>query len=162
MAEDVPSPPASNRQLIEGFYDAFGRLEADAMAACYAPDARFSDAVFTDLHGEEIGRMWKMLTSRSTDLEVTASEIEADGDAGSARWIADYTFTQTGRKVHNDVRATFRFSGGLIVEHTDDFDFRTWAKQALGPAAGVPPLTPVFRTLVRRRAAEQLAKSSRR
>jgi ketosteroid isomerase-like protein len=159
MAAEPPTPPASNRRLIEGFYDAFARLEADAMAACYAPDARFSDPVFTDLHGERIGRMWKMLTSRSTDLEVDASEIEADGDSGSARWVAHYTFTQTGRKVRNDVRASFRFRDGLILEHVDDFDFRAWARQALGPAAGFPPLTPVFRTLVRRRAAGQLESS---
>ncbi len=156
MASDPPSPPASNQQLIEGFYDAFSRLEADAMAACYAPDARFSDPVFTELRGERIGQMWKMLASRSTDLEVNASEIEADGDSGSAHWIATYTFSQTGRKVRNDVRASFRFSNGLVVEHVDDFDFRAWARQALGSAAGVPPLTQIFRTLVRRRAAASL------
>ena len=100
--------------------------------------------------------MWKMLTSRSTDLDVKASEIEADGDIGSARWIANYTFGQTGRKVRNDVRASFRFADGLIVDHVDDFDFRAWAGQALSPVAGFAPLTPVFRTLVRRRAAGQL------
>ena len=156
MASDPQSPPASNRQLIEGFYDAFARLDADAMAACYSPQARFSDPVFTDLRGERIGQMWKMLTFRSTDLEVDTSEVEADGDSGSARWIATYTFTQTGRKVRNDVRASFRIADGLIVEHVDDFDFRAWARQALGGAAGVPPLTPLFRTLVRRRAAASL------
>ncbi len=156
MPSEPAGPPTSNRQLIEGFYDAFARLDADAMAACYSPQAHFSDAVFTDLQGDEIGRMWKMLTSRSTDLDVKASEVEADGETGSAHWIAHYTFGQTGRKVRNDVRASFRFADGLIVEHIDDFDFRAWAKQALGPAAGIAPLTPVFRTLVRRRAADQL------
>jgi uncharacterized protein len=156
MASDPPSPPASNRELIEGFYDAFARLDAEAMAACYSPGVHFSDPVFTDLRGERAGQMWKMLTSRSSDLDVKASEIEADGETGSAHWIANYTFGQTGRKVHNDVRASFRFADGLIVEHIDDFDFRAWAKQALGSAAGFAPLTPVFRTLVRRRAAGQL------
>ena len=35
-----------NKQLIERFYAAFGRRDGDAMAACYAPDASFSDPVF--------------------------------------------------------------------------------------------------------------------
>lgn len=156
MASEPASPPAPNRQLIERFYGAFARLDAAAMAASYAPNAHFSDPVFPDLRSERIGQMWTMLTSRSTDLEVRASEIEANDETGSAHWIADYTFTQTGRKVRNDVRASFRFADGLIVEHVDDFDFRTWARQALGGAAGIAPLTPVFRVLVRRRAAGNL------
>jgi ketosteroid isomerase-like protein len=39
-------------ELIERFYAAFGRKDGDAMAACYAPDARFSDPVFGELRGE--------------------------------------------------------------------------------------------------------------
>ena len=42
-----------NDELIERFYGAFARGDGDAMAACYAPYARFSDPVFTDLRGEE-------------------------------------------------------------------------------------------------------------
>ena len=48
---------------------------------------------------EEPGAMWQMLTSRATDLEVELVEHGAEGDSGHARWLADYTFTQTGRKV---------------------------------------------------------------
>ena len=32
-----------NEELIERFYSAFARGDGDAMAACYAPGARFSD-----------------------------------------------------------------------------------------------------------------------
>jgi hypothetical protein len=52
--------------------------------------------------------MWRMLTGRARDLKVSLVEHESDGERGTARWIADYTFS-TGRKVHNDVRAEFRF-----------------------------------------------------
>ena len=48
--------------------------------------------------------MWRMLTGRADDLKVELLEHEADGDRGSARWVAHYTFTQTGRPVENDVR----------------------------------------------------------
>ena len=75
------------------------------MEACYAPDVHFSDPVFVDLRGPEAGAMWRMLTERGTDLRVELLERSVDGDRGSARWRAHYTFSQTGRPVVNDVRA---------------------------------------------------------
>ena len=142
----------ANRGLIERFYDAFARRDGDAMAACYAPDATFSDPVFTDLRGEEPGAMWRMLTARATDLRIELREHDADGDRGSARWIAHYTFTQTGRPVVNDVQASFRFRDGLIAEHTDRFDFHRWSRQALGTSGLLLGWTPILRSAVRRRA----------
>ena len=57
-------------ELIERFYAAFDRRDGDAMAACYAPDARFSDPVFGRLDAQQTGAMWEMLTSRAEDLTV--------------------------------------------------------------------------------------------
>ena len=147
---------ADNAELIHTFYEAFGRKDAEAMAACYAPDVSFSDPVFTDLHGEEVTGMWRMLTGRSTDLEVELAEHAADGDAGTARWIATYTFARTGRAVVNDVRASFRFRDGLIAEHRDEFDFWKWSRQALGPLGLTLGWTPILRNAVRRRAGGDL------
>jgi ketosteroid isomerase-like protein len=141
-----------NDELIERFYAAFARHDGDAMAACYAPGARFSDPVFTDLRGEEPGAMWRMLTARATDLEVRLAEHEAGDDRGSAHWLADYTFASTGRRVHNDVRAQFRFDRGLIAEHHDSFSFYAWARQALGPTGLGLGWTPLVRGKVRRQA----------
>ena len=140
-----------NDELIERFYDAFARLDGDAMAACYAPDATFSDPVFTDLKGSEPGAMWRMLTGRAKDLEVKLEEHEAGDATGSAHWLADYTFS-TGRKVHNDVRAEFVFKDGLISEHRDRFSFYGWTRQALGPVGVVAGWTPVVQAKVRREA----------
>src|SRR3954447_5509941 len=109
---------AANRELIERFYEAFARRDGDAMAACYAPGARFHDPAFGELTGEQPGAMWKMLTGRAKDLTVRLAEHQAGDERGSANWVADYTFS-TGRRVHNDVQATFRFAGGLIAEHDD-------------------------------------------
>jgi ketosteroid isomerase-like protein len=142
----------ANDELIQRFYAAFARRDGEAMAACYAPDAHFSDPVFVDLRGEEPGAMWIMLTRRAADLEVRLVEHAAQGDTGTARWIANYTFTQTGRRVSNDVRATFRFSDGLIADHVDTFGFHRWARQALGPSGLLLGWTPAVRSAVRRRA----------
>ena len=122
------------------------------MDACYAPDARFSDPVFTDLTGNEPGAMWRMLTGRADDLVVRLAEHEADDERGSAHWVADYTFSSTGRKVHNDVRAEFRFEHGLIAEHRDSFSFHAWARQALGPVGLILGWTPLLRGRVQRQA----------
>ncbi len=121
----------SNVALIEEFYTAFGRRDADTMAACYHPDAVFSDPVF-ELRGEEIGKMWKMLTERGKDLKVVYSGVSAEGDGGQAHWDADYTFSATGRLVHNQIDAKFRFADGKIIEHRDTFDFWKWTRMALG------------------------------
>src|SRR5947209_8241179 len=135
-------------ELIQRFYAAFNDHDGDAMAAAYAPDAHFHDPVFGDLTGAQAGAMWRMLTGRAKDLRVELAEHSAEGDRGSARWIAHYTFAQTGRPVVNDIRASFQFKDGLIVDHHDDFDFTKWARQAIG----LPGLLRPVRSAVRRRA----------
>jgi ketosteroid isomerase-like protein len=142
----------ANRELIRTLYGALGRKDGEAMAACYAPTARFRDPAFGDLSGEEAGDMWRMLTERAEDLSVELVEHDAGEDSGSARWIANYTFTQTGRKVTNNGRASFRFAGGLIVEHVDEFSFFAWSRQALGPLGLALGWTPLLPALFRRRA----------
>ena len=144
--------PGPHDSLIERFYAAFARRDGAEMQACYAPDVRFSDPVFRDLHGPEAGAMWRMLTGRADDLEIELREHDSDGERGSARWIARYTYSQTGRHVTNDVRAAFRFEDGLIAEHDDDFDLYRWERQALGPVGTLLGWTPLLRGAVRRRA----------
>ncbi|HYU61945.1 MAG TPA: nuclear transport factor 2 family protein [Solirubrobacterales bacterium] len=144
-----------NRELIERLYAALDRADGDAMAACYAPDARFSDPAFGELRGERVGGMWRMLASRSTDLDVDLAEHDAGDETGSAHWIARYTF-RTGRRVTNDIRARFRFEGGLIAEHDDSFNFHAWSRQALGLPGVLLGWTPLLRAAVRRKARADL------
>lgn len=145
---------ADNDRIIVALYDALDAGAGEAMAKLYAPDARFKDPAFGELNGEEAGDMWRMLTSRATDLGVELAEHEADGGEGSAHWIATYTF-RTGRPVVNDIRARFRFRDGKIVDHEDSFSFHRWARQALGPVGWVLGAWP-FRLLIRRRARADL------
>jgi ketosteroid isomerase-like protein len=145
-------------ELIERFYAAFARRDGDTMAACYAPDAVFVDPVFGRLEAEQTRAMWRMLTERAADLSIELVEHAADGDKGSARWIARYTFTQTGRPVVNDVRAKFKFRDGLIVEHVDKFGWWKWARQALGTPAVWLGWTPQLRLKVLKQARSGLAR----
>jgi uncharacterized protein len=148
--------PNENEALIATFYDAFDKHDGDRMAACYAPDAHFSDPVFTDLNGDEPGAMWRMLTGQAKDLSIELLEHEASDEHGTARWLARYTFTQTGRPVVNDVRARFRFADGLIADHVDEFGFHRWARQALGTTGLLLGWTPIVRGATRKRARASL------
>ena len=131
--------------VVERLYAAFDRRDGAAMAALYAPDGPFRDPVFGDLTGAEAGAMWRMLTRTARDLKVELPEH----DAGSAHWIARYTFSATGRPVVNDVRATFRFTDdGLIADHVDQFSFWTWSRQALGTKGLLLGWTPFLRSKV--------------
>ena len=147
----------ANQATIERLYEAFGQCNGAAMTACYAPNAHFRDPAFGDLHGEDVGAMWRMLTGRASDLKIELHEHEAGEETGNAHWIARYTFS-TGRPVVNDIQATFRFApDGRIADHVDEFDFRNWAKQALGPSGHLVALLPPLRSKARAKALEQLA-----
>lgn len=140
---------ADNDLTITRLYTAFADRDGDTMAACYAPDATFSDPVFPGLRGAEPGAMWRMLAGRAKDFRLELVEHSASGDTGTARWVAHYTFAQTGRPVVNDVRSTFRFNAdGLIVEQRDDFSFYNWSKQALGTPGLLLGWTPLIKKKV--------------
>lgn len=121
-----------NAELIDRFYQAFQKLDAEAMAACYAEQVQFSDPAFRDLRGRDAGDMWRMLCARAKDFSLTYQVLEADDQQGRARWVATYLFSATGRTVENHIEAYFRFADGKIIEHHDHFDLWRWMRQAMG------------------------------
>ncbi|KAF1051017.1 MAG: hypothetical protein GAK43_02592 [Stenotrophomonas maltophilia] len=146
-----------NALLIQRFYQAFAARDGQAMAACYARDVVFHDPAFGELHGAEAGAMWRMLTLRAQDLELSVHDIQADAQQGSARWIARYTFSQTGRQVENHIQARFVFADGLILRHDDHFDLWRWARQALGAKGWLLGWTPLVQRAIRAQARRGLA-----
>jgi hypothetical protein len=147
-----------SESTIRRFYAAFERLDGAAMQACYAADARFDDEAFSLQGAPAIGGMWRMLcdTTRAkgqAQWKLSVSDITAR----SAHWEAHYLFVATGRLVHNRIDAQFEFDGqGLILRHTDRFDFATWSRQALGLPGWLLGHTPWLRARVRREAATRL------
>lgn len=146
----------SHKQLIEEFYTAFQARDAAAMIACYHPEVRFSDPVFTDLRGARAGAMWEMLCDGGKDLKIEFREVWADERTGRAHWEAWYTFSGTGRSVHNPIDATFEFQDGKIIRHKDSFDLHTWASQALGLAGRLFGGLPFFQNKIRSTALKRL------
>jgi ketosteroid isomerase-like protein len=92
---------------IQALYAALDRHDGDAAAACYTDDAVFEDPAFGRLEGGAVKDMWRMLAERSDDLAVTLGDhgVAEDGRSGWAHWSATYTFTDTGRKVRNEIDA---------------------------------------------------------
>ena len=133
--------------LIESFYQSFVNLDAEGMAACYHKEIIFEDPAFGVLRGEKAGNMWRMLceSQKGKDFRVVFSNIKADERNGSAHWEAFYSFSKTGRKVHNIINAEFEFSDGKIIKHTDSFDLYRWSKQALGLSGVLIGWTPYFK-----------------
>ncbi|MDH0305329.1 MULTISPECIES: nuclear transport factor 2 family protein [unclassified Pseudomonas] len=138
----------ANSALITRFYQAFQRLDAEAMLACYSDDIVFSDPVFGTLRGRDVGDMWRMLTSRAKDFTLTFDNVRSDG----AHWVATYLFSQTGRVVVNDIQARFVIRDGLICQHHDSFDLWRWARQALGMPGVLLGWTPMLQNKVRQQA----------
>ena len=153
-----------NQQTIDHFYTAFAQLDADTMAACYAEDAVFDDAVFSLRGKPEVAGMWRMLCqatqTKGRDVwKLEYRDVQANAGAGRAHWDAHYRFSATGRIVDNSIDAFFTFdSQGLIATHRDSFDFWRWSRQALGLPGVLLGWTPALRNKVRQRAAANLRK----
>ena len=145
-----------NAQLLETFYTAFQRRDAEAMVACYAPDVWFSDPVFHDLRGPRAGAMWRMLAERASSLEITFSGISADDRTGRAHWEARYLFSATGRNVHNIIDATFELRDGKITRHADVFDLWRWSSQALGLKGKLLGWSPLVKNAIHKTAIKGL------
>jgi ketosteroid isomerase-like protein len=123
----------NNKQIIEQFYTAFQQLDYKGMHNCYSDDIIFSDPVFLVLKGNEAKAMWEMLCKNARDFSLSYSDIELlDHEYATCSWTASYTFSKTGRRVVNKIKAFMRLKDGKIIEHSDGFRLSTWAAQALG------------------------------
>lgn len=144
-------------ELVNTFYSALAAGDGDTMANCYHPDAVFEDPAFGELSAKDAGDMWRMLCSTATDLRLTHTIRESTTDAAVANWVAEYTFSATGRPVRNDVTARMRFRDGKIIDHRDHFDFWKWSAQALGLPGRLLGWTPFLKTKVRKTTTANLA-----
>ena len=122
-----------NKKVIEKFYSSFQKLDHKSMNQCYSDDIVFHDPVFLLLRGEEVRSMWEMLCRNAKDFSLTFSDIELlDEEYAKCNWTATYTFSKTGRKVTNHIKAFMKLHNGKIVEHSDAFRLSSWIAQAFG------------------------------
>jgi ketosteroid isomerase-like protein len=150
-----------NEQLIRHFYESFANNDADRMVACYSDEIEFSDPAFGRLKGADAKNMWKMLVTHAKgNIKIEFKNIVADGEKGSADWTADYLFSQTGRKVFNEIHAEFEFKDGKIFRHRDTFDLWKWSKQALGISGLLLGWSSFLQNKIRQNATQSLREYS--
>jgi ketosteroid isomerase-like protein len=142
--------------LIENFYQAFQRKDYRFMQSCYHQDATFHDPVFLDLSSAQVKAMWEMLLKSSADLRITFNNIRRVDEETICHWEAFYTFTLTGKQVHNRIRGTFRLKDGKILRHIDYFDLWRWCRMAFGMSGVFLGWSPVMRNKIRQKARRRL------
>jgi ketosteroid isomerase-like protein len=124
---------SDNAATVERFYSAFQKSDYAGMNACYSEDIVFSDPVFGLLRGNEVRSMWEMLCRNAKDFSLQFSNIQLlDEEYATCNWTASYTFSKTGKKVVNNIKAFMKLKDGIIIEHSDAFRLSTWIGQALG------------------------------
>lgn len=118
--------------IVDQFYQAFSEKDWSKMQACYHQDVTFTDPAFGTLKGDDARKMWRMLCEQGKDLKITYSTEKVSDNQQKGHWEAWYTFSKTGKKVHNVIDANFEIKDGLIYRHVDQFNIHKWASQALG------------------------------
>lgn len=146
----------TNEELIYHFYTSFQHKDVQAMQDCYSENATFSDPVFTSLNAAELRSMWAMLIKNGKDMYLEFKNIKGNENGATAEWDAWYTFSATGNKVHNSIKASFVIENGKIIKHIDHFNFFRWAGQALGLTGKLLGWTSFVKNKIRTRAKNNL------
>lgn len=146
------------KTIVSKFYSAFQKGDFATMQSCYHPQATFHDPVFQNLDAGGVRAMWQMLLTSAKDLRIEFADVQSTGDKATCTWQAWYSFSRTGRPVHNVINATMEFKDGLIFSHHDQFDFWCWSKQALGTSGLLLGWSPLVKNKVRATAMNSLKK----
>jgi len=149
----------NNKQLVQKFYTAFQQLDYATMNTCYSEDVVFFDPVFGILKDDEVRSMWEMLCKDAKDFSLGFSNITAlDDEYVTCEWIASYTFSKTGKRVVNKIKANMLIADGKIIEHSDAFSLHNWSKQAFGLVGLLIGWNSIFTTKIKNQAKKNLIK----
>lgn len=146
-----------NEQLISNFYIAFQNLDHKKMNDCYSHEIVFFDPVFGLLRGNQVRAMWEMLCINAKDFSLVFGNIVAlDHEYYTCDWVATYTFTKTGRRVVNKIKAHMMIADGKIIEHSDGFSLHKWSMMAIGFSGWLLGWNSFFQHKIKRQARKNL------
>jgi ketosteroid isomerase-like protein len=148
-----------NEELINKFYSAFQKRDFETMNSCYIDEIVFFDPAFEILKGEEVKCMWEMLCKNAKDFSLSFGNIKKlDEEYYTCDWVATYTFSKTGKKVVNKIRANMRMAEGKIIEHSDAFSLHKWSTQAFGTVGQLFGWNSFFQRKIKNGARKSLLK----
>jgi len=107
----------THRSLIDRFFVALRRRDADAIARCFAPDAEYSSHLLGRVVGARVPAYWRMICARANMHDLRVEATDADDHGGVARWTARYTCGR--QQVRHVLETTFRFHAGKIQRQHD-------------------------------------------
>ena len=145
-----------HEELVKTFYTAFAKRDFKTIQKCYHSDARFSDPVFQNLDSKKVKAMWHMLCESGKDLQISFGNIGVFDNSAKVAWKAVYTFSKTGKIVHNEIEARFHFKDGLIIQHKDSFNLWRWTRMALGTPGILLGWSGLMQNKIRQMAEKQL------
>ena len=149
----------SDIAIADRFYKSFANRDIDGMLSCYSTNVTFEDPAFGKLNGDKAHNMWRMLLKQGdSNLKITHSTPIFKNDKIITNWEAHYTFSKTGRKVHNVIKANMTIKDGEIIDHKDEFDIWRWSRMALGIAGLLLGFTPIIKNKIRSQALKALDK----
>ena len=133
----------AHESLIKRFFASLRLRDAEAIAACYAPDAEYSSLVLGRVVGARVPAFWRMVCARGNLEELVVEKVDADDYRGLARWAATYACGP--QRVHHVTESTFRFEDGKIVRQHDRLEAcpnsRTIGSQQLASDESSPLVT---------------------
>ncbi|MFC4261805.1 nuclear transport factor 2 family protein [Ferruginibacter yonginensis] len=145
------------QNIIQQFFNAFKKLDATTMNACYTNNIAFNDPMFDLLRGDEVRAMWQMLCANASNFSLEYDSIKDEGDGYyTCNWTAQYTFSKTGRRVINKCKAYMKIENGLIAEHSDAWSLHKWSEQAIGLPGKLLGWAGFFRRRIKNNARKNL------
>lgn len=97
-----------------------------------------------------------MLLESGGQLDIVFDNVHVTGERGICHWEAKYVFSGSGRQVHNVIEASFVFSEGKILQHTDSFDLWKWSGMALGTTGKLLGWSGFMKRKIRSKAQKRL------
>lgn len=143
--------------LIRKFYAAFERKDVATMMDCYGEAVVFNDPVFHNLDYKTTRQMWELVIPLGQNITIEIEKIEELKNRFVVVWRPSYQY-YTGRKVAHRVQTVFNINHKKIIQHTDDFDFHNWSKQAFGIIGLLLGKTAFFKITIQRLAVNALNK----
>ena len=108
-------------ELMQKVYDAFSSHDVEAIAACFAPDGVFDNAIGPDVHGkryaghDEIRGYFTSLFASTSDVQWEKTGMAICGNKVFTEWLRTGT-KDTGEKQAWQGADIYTFRDGLIVK----------------------------------------------
>ena len=120
-----------NETTIHQFFEALEKRDYKTLLACYSNNAVYHNQVMGLLDIDTTKAMWQLLCTGLPSLKTSYSNIqELDEEYATCLWEEQYI--NNGKLIAKKNKAYLRFENGLIIEHTDGFNFYDWCKQTKG------------------------------